>query len=165
MIEQEDVQSTARKIPCIYIGGHPIRLAPDGRPYFDAQGKELVQMDIVPGDTLMMPETEVAGMTYWHDPRGVAASEFIGAGRRVKTEHADKSFEELQAIGYEFHDGRTDFLALPGPAQEASASLVAAPQRTETKPGRSAGPAATQAKVIPFVEKTGAEQSATEEVS
>jgi len=179
MTIQEDVQKR-RKVPCVYIGNHPIRLSPDGRPYFDAQGLPLKSLDLAAGDTLMLPEVEVSGMTFWHDRSGALPSEFIGVGRCVKADHVDKTFEELLALGYEFHDGRADFLALPAPApaeaqEEAPASsqqeqapptpppTVPAPDTAPVEPAQPQGPVQTQAPVVPFVAPVSAAQN--EEVS
>ncbi len=122
MTEQEDIRK--KKVPCLYIGEHPIRLSPMGQPYYNAQGKVLHSLDLVSGDTLLLPEVEVAGMTFWHDPRGVLDSELIGVGKVVKAEHLGLEQEVLQALGYEFHEGRADFLILQ-PEQIAAATQAA----------------------------------------
>lgn len=107
------------KIPCVYVGSTPLRLSADHGPFFDGDGKPLKTMDVLPGQTLMMGEEEVNGMTIWHDPRHVLPSEKLGVGRVVKAEHADLDMDTLLALGYEFHDGRSDFLTIEQAKQKA----------------------------------------------
>ncbi|SRR5579871_1470331 len=158
MTEQEDIRK--RKVPCLYIGEHPIRLSPMGRPYFDARGRLLKKLDLVAGDTLMLPEVEVAGMTYWHDPSGVAESELIGVGKAVKAEHADIGEQEvLQALGYEFHDGRPDFLQLD------ASQIVALSDEEATAPDAPVPPVPPAPSSSSSSSKKAAAAPAAEEVS
>lgn len=128
------------KIPAIYIGTHPIRLSPDHGPYTDGDGNPLTQLDLLPGESLLMPEEEVLGMTIWHDPRGLLPSEKLGSGRVVKDGHQGLDLETLQALGYEFSDGRADFSTPERVAQvqrEAAARLeqqARLAQQTSTPP-------------------------------
>lgn len=119
------------KIPCVYVGVMPLRLSADHGPFFDGDGKPLKTMDILPGDTLMMPEKEVNGMTIWHDPRSILPSEMLGTGRVVKAEHEGLDMDTLLALGYEFSDGREDFLTIEQAKQKAADEAKKTAQSTE----------------------------------
>lgn len=131
------------KIPSVYIGETPLRLSADHGPYHDANGKLLVGRDILPGHTLMMPAEEVLGMTIWHDPRGILDSEKIGVGRMVKPEHQGLDLDTLQATGYEFHGGRSDFISVEQFNKDAANAVKKAlPQTTpQTTPPALSTPA------------------------
>lgn len=135
----------AEKVACIYIGTTPLRLSPAGGPYYDGLGKRLASRDLMPGDTLMMSPEEVNGVTFLHDPRGVEDSEKLGAGKVTKPEHADLAPEALAVIGYDFHEGRSDFITVAQyEAQKAaeaakakSAATAAAAPAAPSKPAKS----------------------------
>ena len=98
------------KIPARYIGGHQLLLAGFQGPHYDGDGNRLSSLVVSPGDTLMMEEHEIRGQTYKFDPRGNDDPLFLGYGSHiVLPEHEDLSDEVLQAIGYQFHQGRPDF--------------------------------------------------------
>ena len=112
------------KVPARYIGDSPrILKEADGR-HLDGDGKPLSSYLITAGQTLMVPDTEVFGFTYKHDPRGVEASRFMGLGRVIAPEHTDLDPVQLRQQGYEFHEGRTDFEPLVElPRAEGSVEL------------------------------------------
>jgi hypothetical protein len=127
------------KVSCVYIGSAPLRLSADHGPHRDGDDKPLKSMNILPGHTLMMSEEEVNGVTFWHDPRGILPSEKLGPGRVVKAEHQGLDLETLMMLGYDFHDGRSDFLT----CEQAQAQ---APSQTAT-----ATPSAPSAPSVPKV--------------
>ena len=98
-----------RKIAARYIGDHPLTLPKEFAPYRDGDGKALSTLSLYPGDTLMMPETEVLGQTFLEDPRAERDTLWLGPGRVILPADQDKSPEELGQIGYSFHEGRPDF--------------------------------------------------------
>src|SRR5579859_5550269 len=97
-------------IPARYIGHHAARLAQ--RLAFNIDGSRRTSSLLESGDTLLMPEREVLGFTLLHDPHMVYDPLDLGVGKRVLPEHKDLNAEELAALGYEFHQGRTDFVPL-----------------------------------------------------
>lgn len=96
-----------RLIPARYLGNHAARLT--GRLYFNVDGSRRQSALLESGDTLLMPEREILGFTLLHDPHQVNDPLDLGAGKRVLPEHAGMNPEQLAALGYEFHGGRTDF--------------------------------------------------------
>jgi hypothetical protein len=119
----------ANKPPLVaarYKGDYPVVLSRQHGPIRDDQGQRIDGMVIGKGDVVMLPAAEVLGQTYWHDPHHQAPSLYIGVGAVVRPEHAGLSRAELQAIGYDFHEGRSDFEAVVS----APAAPQAAPQTT-----------------------------------
>ncbi len=111
-------------IPARYMGDHEIILPAERGPYFDGNGQPLqptiksaisgqFAYGLRPGDTLMMPEEEVLGVTYLHDVHQQNPSIKVGAGKCVLKEHEGLSMDELRSLGYEFMTGRSDFQVLP----------------------------------------------------
>lgn len=132
------------KIPCVYIGAVPLRLSADHGPYLDGDGARLESRDVSTGQTLMMSEEEVNGMTIWFDPHGILFPERIGPGRCVKEEHAGLSPEELEVAGYQFHEGRSDFVTVAEAARaEAAKKAEAMKAEAAKKAATSGAPAAT----------------------
>lgn len=97
------------KVPARYIGGYEVLLGPSGGPYVDGNGTRLSSLVLRHGDTLMIEEQELRGISYKFDPRGVNDPLQVGYGHVVLPEDEGKSDEELQALGYQFHRGRADF--------------------------------------------------------
>lgn len=113
------------KVPARYIGEHSILLSPLGRPYFDAQGKPLQSLALRKGDTLYINEGETRGESWLHDPAREKESLWLGTGKRVLPEHAGLSPEEHEATGYEWHQGRSDFIEITSdgkPVKQATQS-------------------------------------------
>jgi len=138
--------NTPKLVAARYIGDYPVVLSRQHGPVYapdtvDADGKIVPgqRIDgtlIGKGDQVMMPAAEVLGQTYWHDPHQQAPSLYIGVGAVVKPEHAGLRRAELHAIGYDFHEGRSDF--------EAVVAAPTAPQATAT-PAQPVGDSVTLA--------------------
>jgi hypothetical protein len=97
------------KVPARYVGETPIVLSPVGRPYFDANGKPLKSLALRTGGTLYVNEGEARGESWWHDPRRVEDSVRVGTGKVIMEKHEDVPADQLEQIGYEWHQGRSDF--------------------------------------------------------
>lgn len=98
------------KIPARYIGKHTVVLRPLDGPFLNGAGEKLTSLILYPGDTLLMPETEILGQTFLVDlRRDGAPARHLGAGRVVLPEHDGLSDDALYALGYEFQEGRADF--------------------------------------------------------
>ena len=133
-----------------YIGDYPVVLSRQHGPVYapdtvDADGTIVpgARIDgtlIGKGDQVMMPAAEVLGQTYWHDPHQQTPSLYIGVGAVVKPEHAGLRRAELHAIGYDFHEGRSDFEAVVA----APAAPQAVPQAAPT-PAQPVGDSVTLA--------------------
>lgn len=109
-----------------YIGDYPVLLSRQHGPIHNDAGERIDGTLIGKGDIVLLPAAEVLGQTYWHDPRHHLPSLYIGVGAVVRPEHAGMKRAELQAIGYDFHEGRSDFEAVNvAPAQ---------PQATQSAP-------------------------------
>lgn len=102
-----------KMIPCEYIGEHRIDLHKYGGPYFDAKGKQITELSLIKGDTLMMPEEEVRGFTILLDPAATRDPLYVGIGKVVLSEHVGLPEDQLLALGYQFHQGRPDFRVIP----------------------------------------------------
>jgi hypothetical protein len=113
-----------RLVPARYTGSNKVHRSKLQGPGFDANGQRRTTLLIEQNDVLMMPEREILGQTLLFDPRNVQPPQDLGAGKRVKPEHAGLSDEELQGLGYEFHQGRSDFALVSPPL------LVEAPALT-----------------------------------
>jgi hypothetical protein len=100
-------------VPARYIGAHPVELAP-GRPHYNIDGtrRGIEDNTLAHGDTIMMVDEDVLGKTILEDPHAVKDPVQLGIGRVILPEHAGKSLEELDQLGYVFHQGRGDFRAL-----------------------------------------------------
>jgi len=96
-------------IPARYVGGHDILLSKFGGPYYDGNGTRLIDLVLHPGDTLMMDEESVLGFSMLHDPRHEQPSQKIGVGKQVLEQHNGLQDHELRDLGYQFHEGRSDF--------------------------------------------------------
>lgn len=117
-----------KKVAARYIGEYPVVLKEGQGRLMDGYNKPLTSNLLNPGDTLMLPDTELLGQTYKRRMKGDAQPEFLGAGRIILPEHAGCGEEELALLGYEFHEGRSDFTPL---------SLDALVEPTSTKAKRS----------------------------
>ena len=105
-----DEQKAPPKIPARYIGGHQLVLAGYQGPHYDGNGNRLTSLVISPGDTLMMEQHEIRGMSYKFDPRGIDDPLLLGYGSHiVLPEHEGLPDEMLEALGYSFHTGRADW--------------------------------------------------------
>jgi hypothetical protein len=105
-----------RLVPARYIGTNRVHRNVLQGPGYDGLGQRRTTLTIEQGDVLMMPEREILGQTYLFDPRNVDPPLDLGAGKRVKPEHATLEAEELEILGYQFHEGRPDFeLVVPEP--------------------------------------------------
>ena len=105
-----DEHKAPPKIPARYIGGHQLVLAGYQGPHYDGNGNRLTSLVISPGDTLMMQPHEIRGMSYKFDPRGIDDPLLLGYGSHiVLPEHQGLPDEMLEALGYQFHLGRSDF--------------------------------------------------------
>ena len=98
-----------RLIPAEYTGDHEVMLSKHGGPYIDASGKQLESRLLHKGDVIHMNEEEVNGFTVLLDPRAEKEPTHLGPGRVVLPEHTTHSPEQLSALGYQFHQGRSDF--------------------------------------------------------
>lgn len=132
------------KIAARYIGSHHVLLAAGMGPYYDAQGQRKEDLTLSYGDTLMMPAEEVLGKTVLrlNDQLFV-----LGHGQVIRPEDKNKSEEELSAIGYTFHQGRSDFEAVTAATSSAPASSGSAPVPASPDPAPApvqTPPAATQ---------------------
>lgn len=96
-------------VPARYIGSNKIHRHKLQGPGYNADGTRRESLEIKQGDVLLMPAREILGQTLLFDPRGVEGPKDLGIGRRVKPEHVALSAEQLAVLGYEFHDGRSDF--------------------------------------------------------
>jgi hypothetical protein len=108
------------KIPARYVGGCDITLSKFGGPYFDGDGQRLTNLTLHPGDTLMMDEEEVLGVSWLHDPRHENESQKVGVGKQVLEQHNGLQDHELRDLGYQFHTGRSDFEPIVVPAEKRS---------------------------------------------
>ena len=155
-----------RKVPARYVGEQSVRLPQMHGPYFDAEGKRLTKLVLSPGDTLMVYEQEVRGQTFLLDD--ATGAEFLGYGRVVKPEHqaeiADKSDEEqaeiLSAIGYQFHQPRSDFV-------EVVPALPAQPSETDVPPSKNGSgqeePPGESSSETPGAQQSGSDVEESEE--
>lgn len=94
---------------------------------YDGYGKPLTTNLLNPGDTLMIPDTELLGQTYKRRSKGDDRVDYLGAGRIVLPEHIHLSDEELIGVhGYQFHEGRSDFipLSLDAPALDETTTAT-----------------------------------------
>lgn len=99
-------------VPARYVGNHIVDLQQTRRDWRNIDGAPRKETRLSNGDTVMMPAEEVLGMTIWHDPQQQKPSVKVGIGRCCFPLHQGKSEDELRALGYEFHMGRTDFEAI-----------------------------------------------------
>lgn len=121
-----------QKVPARYVGTHQVRLVGSLGPYFDADGNRKTDLTLSYGDTLMMPGAEVLGYTQLRQGDQLL---LLGLGKVVLPEDQTKDEAELAAIGYEFHQGRTDFTPVE------TATTPYATQPLENEPAQSAEPA------------------------
>lgn len=112
------------KIPCVYKGSHQVQLFKYGGPYQDKDGKVLTNLVLNPGDTLMLEEEEVCGYTLLLDPNHVNDPIKLGIGKVILDADKDKDPEILYRMGYQFHEGRTDFAPYVSPAMNRSIEKV-----------------------------------------
>jgi hypothetical protein len=126
-------------IPARYVGESPVILRDGQRKFLDGDGKPRATNLLSPGDTLMMPATEIYGMTFKRDTRDGPAR-LLGVGRVFLPGDEDRDLAELRAEGYEFHDGRPDFVPIEGDTSTAQ-DTPAAPA-----PAASAAPATIATK-------------------
>lgn len=128
------------KIPARYISEREVILPAERGPYFDGYGqplKPLLQDSVFKqpvyglryGDTLMMPDTEILGQTFFVNPE-TGMTLHLGAGRRILKEHQGLSLDELvnmKPAHYEFMDGRSDFEVFNLTASNSPEKPVEAP--------------------------------------
>lgn len=135
--------ATAKFVPARYLGNHAINLVASLGPFFNADGSRRQSLTVENGDILLMPEREILGQSFYRylDTDGKPQLEDLGAGKRVKAEHASLSEEELahlpQQASYEFHMGRTDFIYV---SDEELAALKQSGLAKETTPGTPVAP-------------------------
>jgi hypothetical protein len=149
---EEDVADQPKLVAARYIGHHAARLAQ--RLAFNIDGTRRESSLLESGDTLMMPEREILGFTLLHDPHMASDPLDLGAGKRVLPEHAGMNPEQLDALGYQFNAGRSDFEPLEvegsiepsAPADEAPSDVPQEPEQAvqETPPADSAQEALAQ---------------------
>lgn len=96
-------------VPARYIGNTPVGLQDDKRDWRNIDGSKRTNLVLNNGDALMMPAEEIIGFTILEDPRQQRDPLHLGVGRVVLPEHVGKSREELDALGYLFNVGRSDF--------------------------------------------------------
>lgn len=126
---------TPQKIPARYTGAAGMRLSKTLGPYFDANGQRITNHFLEPGDTLMLPDTEVLGQSYLFDPQGKREPLWLGVGRVALPEDKDKDERALAILGYEFHTGRTDFEPLlPVPLAASAAESTGETQESSGTP-------------------------------
>ncbi len=96
-------------IPARYVGEHPVTLRPGSGRLLDANGQPRASNLIEKGDVVLMPADEVLGHTYLGET-------YLGSGRALlHPEHQHLDAAALEALGYEFSLGRTDFEAVQEP--------------------------------------------------
>lgn len=118
-------------VPARYTGYGIIDLTTTGRKeWFNIDGSKRTDMSVSHGDTLMMPDYEVLGQTFLNLKGGKQL--YLGAGKLVRKEDEGKSEEELKAIGYEFHEGRSDFTLVDVAAAPKSRRSKQAPEEVPT---------------------------------
>lgn len=110
------------KIAARYIGDYPVVLKEGQGRLYDGDGNPLTSNLLNPGQTLMMNDTEVLGQTYKRPTRGQGEATFLGVGRVILPEHASRTAEELDLLGYEFHEGRSDFVEEKAPTAQDTSS-------------------------------------------
>jgi hypothetical protein len=129
-----DAQRKLPKVPVRYTGAHVVRLRQVDGPQRDANNVPLESLLVPKDQTLQMSAIEVYGTTYLFDPRGEKPTEWLGLGRVVLDKHHEYATSpvDLERIGYEFHEGRSDVEPLvsleefrkrlePAPAEQQSA--------------------------------------------
>lgn len=99
-----------KKIPARYVGTHSVILQGGA---VDPQGNRVGRI-LNYGTVILMPEREVRGQTFLR-----SNDQFfdLGTGKVIRQEDQGKSEEELAMLGYEFHQGRTDFEPVEGEQQ------------------------------------------------
>lgn len=101
------------KLPARYIGSYPVLLKEGQGRMYDGYGKPLTTNLLNHGDTLMIADTELLGQTYKRRSKGSDQVDYLGAGRIVLPEHEGLPDDELVGVhGYQFHEGRSDFVPL-----------------------------------------------------
>ena len=95
-------------VPARYLG-YPVVLKEGQGRLYDGDGKPLASNLLVAGMTLLIPDTELYGMTYKRSTRQGDDRTYLGPGRIIAPEDEQRSDEELAMLGYEFHEGRSDF--------------------------------------------------------
>jgi hypothetical protein len=120
-------------VPARYVGDNLLQLP--GR-YYNPDGSIRTSNIISHGDILMLPEQEILGQTILFDPKAVRDPLYLGTGHRVLPEHQGLDKRTLTLLGYEHHEGRSDFELVqdaPAPAEKApSEPAPEAPQETPT---------------------------------
>lgn len=134
-------------VPARYIGQHATNLVRGVRRYYNIDGTLRTKHTLEAGETLMMPAQEILGQTLLFDPHNVRPPKNLGIGKRVLPEDAEKSERELSLLGYEFHQGRSDFEPMSDADVAAELAKQAAP--ADTKPAQNAAPAADTPPATP----------------
>lgn len=119
-------------VPARYLG-HPVVLKEGQGRLYDGDGNALSSHLMVAGQTLLIPDTELYGMTYKRTTRQTDDRTLLGAGRIILPEDVGKSAEELMMAGYEFHEGRPDFEPYV-PTAESKSTLLQAHRRVRGTP-------------------------------
>jgi hypothetical protein len=147
-VEEDSVAN--KLVPAKYIGHHAINLVAGLGPFFNADGSRRQSLTVEYGDIILMPEREILGQSYFRslDTEGHVQLVDMGAGKRVKAEHADLTDEALSQLGYEFHLGRADFQFV---SDAELAALKQADVAKETTPGTPVAPSAEE-QLAPVVE-------------
>lgn len=131
-----------RRVPARYVGHQAVKLRGDVR-YFDGTGAKRAAGLLKPGETLMVPESELRGQTFLldftqeADPEVGITSTWLGAGTVLLPDHAAAGLKRDQLVGarflkdgrvlgYEFHDGRSDFEPLDAAADAPKKGAKAA---------------------------------------
>lgn len=152
-------------VPARYIGHFAARLRPRRGGYKDASGAPRTgptALLLEPGQTLMLPESELRGATFLVDPSGLAGeAEWLGAGFTPLPQHAGLDRDSLIGLRfprdgasgpprmYQFHDGRSDFQEIdaPWPPPSDEPEPAASAETSESAPAL-ASAASSAAAVI-----------------
>ena len=146
-------------VPARYVGDNLLQLHP-GR-YYNPDGSIRTSNIVSHGDILMMPEQEIIGQTILFDPKAVRDPLYLGTGHRVLPEHQGLDGRTLALLGYEFHEGRSDFeLVKDEPPAEKVASEQApqAPQETAAPESAKADPALQNDPLVVLANTIGGQQ-------
>ncbi|MDE3097720.1 MAG: hypothetical protein KGK07_17170 [Chloroflexota bacterium] len=133
--------------PARYVG-HQRVLLQAGAVYRNLDGTPRDTRWLTPGDTLLIPASELYGQTYLADPTGLTSdARWLGVGVALLPQHAGQ--ERAALIGapflhegrvwqYEFHDGRGDFQPADAPWEGAAAATPDAAPPADSAPAASA---------------------------
>lgn len=130
-----------QRVPARYTGSYAVRLAHRdiNGAVTDETGALRNNTKVRPGDIVHLRAHEVYGASYLFDPRGERDPQFLGVGKVVLPEHAQLSDAERAALGYEHHEGRSDFEPLY-PLEDATRRFAAAAEPVPAAPADSVKP-------------------------